>query len=477
MSFISSSNLSAAAPVNKADFKGDSLRLPPSTSRPLFFPIERMIMPHPCQENLRTRLRDYQIKFGLEYLRRVNGCGVLGWEMRLGKTLTVIRFLSQRKDARRILVVAPYSALEGWVDDLQKEKQLIFKAFREEPNYRETYFNNIQNMVGWFLINKECHLYLDILSYQWDAVVCDETWLANPRSKVTKYFLDNTQPKYRILLSGTLAPESELQYWSQLTWVNPEILEHRSYWDFRIRYFRPINYDWQMTLRGKQYLASRLAKYVSVLKRADVDMEKKHIYEKRIIQLSKSSSKKYHEIEMGMLDGEVLKFAGERWNEMRRICSLKEKEIELLSLLQGELKNEKTMVWCDYVEEVDRVAALLDCDCVHGGVSMLKREKAKKNFLGKGLRLVAQPQCWKWGTNLSGCDTIIFFSLPQALMTWQQVQERTVNLLSRQSLLIIILEAENTIETDIYESLREKEGRTKQLERFRRAIIQRRKNV
>lgn len=414
-------------------------------------------------------LRLYQIKNGVEYLRRVFGCGALFWEMRLGKTITTIRFLSQRRDAKRILVVGPYSALSGWGDDLQKENQKIHFTYKVEPRLRHSAFLLYGTAPGWFLINKECFLYCDVLSFHWDAVVEDETWLANPKAKVTNYFLNHTTAKYRILLTGTPAPENELQYYTQLEWVDPTILNFKSFWDFRIRCFRPEGNEWKITLKGRQILAKALAARCSVLTRKDVNLNKEKIYEKRMVQLLKATWKKYIEAESALFEDRILKWSGQRRDITRRLCSGKEKEVELLSLLSGELHNEKVIIWADYVEEVERVAALLDCNYVHGGVSVEDRENIRAYFLSsQGKYLVAQPQCWKWGTNLTGVDIVIFFSLPQSLMTWQQVQERTVDLQSKDSLLIITLLAEDTVDEDILEGLNAKESEAAILDRIRR---------
>jgi SNF2 family DNA or RNA helicase len=414
-------------------------------------------------------LRPYQIQ-GLEYLRKNNGCGALIWEMRLGKTITTIRFLSQRKDAKRILVVGPYSCLAGWQSDLKRENQFIHPIYQVEPKTRFDCLTQATKFFGWFLINKESFLYCDILSFQWDAIVEDETWLANPKAQVTKYFLNHTTSKYRILLTGTPAPENELQYYTQLEWVD-SILPFKSFWDFRIRCFRPEGNDWKITLKGRQILAKALASRCSILTRKDVNLNKEKIYEKRMVQLSTSTWKKYLEAESALFEDRILKWSGQRRDITRRLCSGKEKEVELISLLQGELRNEKVIIWADYVEEVERVAALLDCNYVHGGVSVEDRENIRAYFLSpQGKYLVAQPQCWKWGTNLTGVDIVIFFSLPQSLMTWQQVQERTVDLQSKDSLLIITLLAEDTVDEDILEGLNAKESNAQILDRIRRRM-------
>jgi len=441
---------------------------------PLFPADQRTQSGNCCSGSQRSALflRPYQIQ-GIQYLRDQNGCGVLFWDMRLGKTLTAIRFLSQRKDAKRILIVAPYSALSGWEEDLRRETPFIESVFKFSPKQRNDEFLRTIKCQGWFLLNKETFLYCDFLQYSWDAVVCDETWLTNPRSKITKYFLNSPRPKYRIILSGTPAPESELQYFPQLHWINPDILGVRSYWDYRIRYFRPVGFDWIITLKGKKFLSSKLAQYCSVLKRNNVGLNKEVIYKERKVKLMESTRKRYLAIESALVDDKILKYAGERWTECRRVCSGKEKELELLSLIEGELKNERIIIWADYVEEVERIAGLLHCSFVHGGVSHINREDIKANFLKSQRILVAQPQCWKWGTNLSGVDIVIFFSMPQSLMTWQQVKERTVDLSIDQSLLIIMLIAECSIEEDILRSLYAKETREQQLDRIRRSVIAR----
>lgn len=416
-------------------------------------------------------LRPYQVSKGTRYLHRVNGRGALLWKMRLGKTLTAIRFLMQKKDAQRILVCAPYSALAGWWEDLISNSQPVIPLYRIKPKDRnERLVSGASVEKGWFLINKEAHLYLDIFSFHWDAVVIDETWLANPKAKVTKYFIKNCQAKYRILLTGTPAPESELQYFCQLHFINPDILGCKSFWDFRVRYFRPEGMDWKISVKGRRFLAAKLAMHCSVLDRNDVNLEHEKIFKRRVFPLSPATVKKYHEAESGLYEGKVLKFAGQWWNQMRRLCSGEEKEAELFTLLNGELKGHKIIIWCNYVEEVDRIAAKLGCQAIHGKVRPYFRDMAKKAFLEKGQYLVAQPECWKFGTNLSGVDTVIFFSVPVGLMCWQQVQERTVDLMSNNSTLIITLVAENTVEGDILDSLYEKETGQKQLDRLRRGI-------
>lgn len=417
------------------------------------------------------RLRKYQLN-GIQYLRNAGGRGCLFWEMRLGKTITTIRFLSQRADARRILIVGPYSALQGWAEELIRERREVHQLFLIEPSVRKErlFSDSYARESGWFIINKESFLYCDVLRLQWDAIVLDETWIANPKAKVTKYFLKYTHAKYRILLTGTPAPESELQYYTQLSWVNPTAINCKSFWDYRIRYFRPEGFDWRITLKGRTYLAGVLARSCSILRRADVGLNKEKIIEKRVVELTKAARAKYKQIELGYFDGEVLKFAGERWVGLRRLCSGDEKQKELFSLIEGELKNERIIVWCDFVEEVERISNVIGCDFIHGGVPPKRREEIRVSFLKEKQWLVAQPQCWKWGTNLTGVDTVIFFSLPQGLMTWQQVQERTVDLTSNQSLLIVSLLAHDTIDEDILESLYAKETNQKMLDRVRRGI-------
>ena len=416
-------------------------------------------------------LLPYQIKKGIHYFRRVNGCGALFWSMRLRKTRVVIRYLMQCKDAKRILIVGPYSVLPGWHEQLAQDNIQNYVVYGDTKYRKEFFENNKQG--GWYLINKEAYLQVNILSYHWDAVVLDEsTFIAEPTAKVTKYFM-GCSAKYRIILTGTPAPENPIQYFCQLYFINPDILGYKNYWTFRAERFRLRGYDWQMAPKDKLWLMSRINKYCSVLKRGDVGLEKEKIFDTRYIQLNKAHYGRYLYIEENaMMDNEVLKFAGSRWNECRKLCGGEEKLQELKYLVTKELLFERIVIYAWYVEEVNRIAKELKIPFIHGKITnKAKREDIRLSFQSKKSRMVViQPETSKFGQDFSSATVAIFFSLPPGLLTNQQVMERTENLFTDNKTLFIYLIAQNTIEEDMLKSIHLKESNVAMLERILKSV-------
>jgi len=227
-----------------------------------------------------------------------------------------------------------------------------------------------------------------------------------------------------------------------------------------------------MPIRHRAWLAKRLQANCSVLKRKDVNLQKEKIYETRYVKLKGSTWKKYRQIEKdAMLDDEVLKYAGQRWNAMRRLCSQTEKMTELEDLLNGELKNKRVIVYAWYIEEVKGISEKFSCPAIFGDIPTKRREAIRQAFQAGKLNLIAlQPETVKFGACFSQADAAIFYSRPSSLLTNQQVEERTEDLSTSDSTLIVDLVARDTIEEDILLSIKNKEGRIAALERLCCAI-------
>jgi hypothetical protein len=415
--------------------------------------------------NLPKVLRYYQSN-GVRYLRKNMG-GCLFWEMRLGKTITSIRYLSQV--ARRILIVGPYSVFAGWLSELENKSVYVIEGVTRA---RFDMLDQLQDSSGWFLINKEAHLRIDFLRYHWDAIVIDECFITNPKAEVTKYFLKHTKAKIRIVLTGTPATEGEEQYYCPLHWVNPMILGYKNYYHFKVARFRMEGFDYVMPVKDKRWLAGRLNAHCSVLKRKDVGLQKEKIYQVRKIILSNENRILYDTIEReAMLNGEVLKFSAQRRNAMRRLCTGKEKIDELRYLLEGELKHRRVIIYAWFVDEIIQIAKEFNCPAIYGDVSVERREEVRLSFQ-KGIftRLVIQPETIKYGSCFSMADMAIFVSRPESLLTNLQVEERTEDLSTPESTFILDIVAKDTVEEDILISIKNKEDRVQLLERIRHGI-------
>jgi SNF2 family DNA or RNA helicase len=412
-------------------------------------------------------------------------------DMRLGKTLiTIRRILSMGENAGvSTLIVAPYSALYGWRRELELEG-VPPSDITELYGARDERYTLLCKGIPFCLINKEGFLALpEIAQRHWDVVVCDEsTFLKNPKSKVSKFFCHNFRNVYkRFILTGTPAPETELDLFQQLYFLDPSILGFKNYWEFRHAYFQETGmYDYTLMAEGRCFLQTRLKKYCYSLSRRDVGMDVRKIYERRLITLPPAVRKAYNTVEDEFileLKGKVIDstiFAMEKFIWLRRICGgfyqgrevHNEKMKVLAELLTEELHNDQVVIWCAFIEELKNIGEMLvkmkiPCDVVYGDVPPEERTRRMVGFqAGSSRVLICQPECFKHGTDLSCADTEIYYSSPLGLETRLQSEDRLVNISTKNPALIIDLLVYDSIEEEIYEALQRKETRQELVKRF-----------
>lgn len=432
----------------------------------------------------KRKMRLHQRK-GYYYCNRVS-CPALFLQMRLGKTLITIRNIMKRYNFNLpILVSAPYSALYSW-----KEELLIEGFTKHDINFltgeRPERFKKLNKPKTFNLINKEGFLSLpEIASVEWGVSILDEsTFIKNYDSQVSQFYTTKFEKVERkFILTGTPMPESELDIYQQLLYLDPEILPFNNFYDFRFKLFTQgtrTNRKWIITQEGKQYLTNKLAKYCFIMSRKEAGIGKEKVYEKRMIQLNKSDRKIYDTLAKEFLveyENQVHKvtdFATTKFIWLRQLCSgyiTNEKQIsqindnknnEVIELSKGELKNSSIIIWCVFTHEIIRLKKLLthnkiSCSTISGKVPQETREERRKYFNKKNIQtLICQPECFKYGANLSTADTSIYYSSPLGLESRLQSEDRMVDIRQEQTDLVIDLITENTIEQDIHNNLKRK---------------------
>jgi hypothetical protein len=440
------------------------------------------------------KLRLYQIK-ALHYLRQ-HIHAALFVEMRMGKTICIIRHIKQLSGINRVLIVAPYSALAGWREELisenYQEKEIVYltgtKAKRLKL-FNISFGRCLDVSVKWFLINKEGFLVLpEITKISWDVLILDESFIRNPQSKVTKFFCNNFRNvKHRYLLSGTPAPEGELDYFTQLYFLDPTILGFKNYWEYRLRWFAQFGYDWQIKPASRQILSQRLAKSCFFLQRNEVNLGGKQIIENRIIDLPSKFRNVYDKLEEDfILEYQSIHkqtlYAGVKFGMLHQLCGgfaektmVSNHKIEVLKeLLGGELKGQQIVIWAWYVCEVEYLAKMLSCPGISGRIKPIDRDKFRLGFQSKKYKyIVVQPEVWKFGTTLSAASTMIYYSLPEGYLTYQQSKDRALDLEKQNSILILNLLVKDSVDEDSWESLQRKEDRTSMMRSLIRGIQKR----
>jgi SNF2 family DNA or RNA helicase len=419
-------------------------------------------------------LRQYQ-KDLLLHFKNSKSFGLF-WDMRLGKTKTIITYIKQHK-IYPCLIVSPYSAFLSW----QKEVPDISIVSKDIK---------ITGGMDFFLTNKESHLWLPKEVFEdFNTIILDESsFIKNPKARVSKFFLSLKNPEHRFCLTGTPAPESDLDYINQLNFINALPI---NYWQFRHWHCVPINYKWIVRDSGKKIIANALQKHCHFLSKKDVNLENEKEHIVRYVIPNKKWLKIYNKLNKEF----VLEYQTyeketnlliEKFLLMRQLCSgfINNKFIddfsfkidELIYLLTTELKGQQAIIYCQYINELYLIfntfqdienIDLYKSKMIYGKILPEERIKILNEFReGKLQYLIVQPETFKFGVDASCCDNLIYYSSPLGWETRIQSEARIDMPLKTTKNLIFDIVIKNSIEEYILKSLKKKENRQQLIRRM-----------
>lgn len=398
----------------------------------------------------------------------------LAWEMRLGKTLTCIRTIKIQYGIKKILVVGPFSAIHSWIEELQDEGENHIFLY----GTREVRVNQLKEALDydsgrlWVLINKEGHFALpEIAGENWDAVVWDESiFIANEKAQTTQFYVKHFRTiKHRWALCGTPASETPLQWYNQLRWLDYNLVDKRGFYAFRNKFFDQDRFEWVINTDGEKYLTYKLDKYVSILKRQNVNLGGAKIREIKYVELPSALRKPYNELVEFFrftynkeTHGSI--YATQQYLWLRKFCTGFNQELHieythkcdvLHEILQTELKNEPVVVWCHFLDDVFglyhylrkrkyKVQFITGLDKVH-----IREERRQQFQNGKIQVLIILTQTMSFSAKLSKAAALIYFSHNPSGKIRIQSEDRHLKPESKDSLLIIDLICIDTIEEKI----------------------------
>lgn len=422
---------------------------------------------------MHRELRPYQKK-AVDLILN-NRATALYMEMRLGKTLCVIRGL---REANKVLVVAPMVGLWAW----KRELALEGAAHRVSAlvGSKSERFDELCRGRKWNLINYEGILACPvILQENWDAVVLDECRrISNPKAKTTKLLLQwskHTQFIRKIILSGNPAPESPLEYFEQMRFLHGQFMRCSNYWQFRNYFFRELApHEWVPKTHAVAQIKQEVHNNAYVLTRREAGLRDTKVYEVRTVKLGPEARRTYEKIRSDFLiswKGRDVK--GTKWVPVQylwlqqissgfigRSCVDRCKVREVLNLLEGELKNEQVIIWFRFNPGIEACALALKgipFGTIKGDISIQDREVAIENFRSGATRvLLCQIKCAREAIDLSNSSTSIYFSNSHSLDDRVQSEDRILNPSKKEPLLYIDLVAEHTVDEDIVGMLRDK---------------------
>lgn len=430
--------------------------------------------------------------FGLtDGQQRSSGAALL-MEMGTGKTLVAIAvacILYQFGLAERVLVVAPLSLLGVWESELQRfagvpVNAVVLKGTLDKK--KELLSQTVPDKLNVVIVNYESawRMERELLAFDAQMIVADEGHkVKEGRTKQSKALHHlGDKARYKLLLTGTLITNRELDVWSQYRFVNPTIFS-TSFYAFRGRFFDMVGYGNHIPAFRKSKTDEFLKRLHSVAYRVtkaealdlpDITEETRYVeLETKAMKLYRELAKEsYAEMESGEITAsnvltKILRlsqmtggFVGDDDKSMHAVSTAKMEALEdILESVMADGK--KLVIMARFVAEMDAIAALLEkrgigYAQVRGGVKDRAEEVRRFQEDADCRVFVGQIAAAGLGLTLTAADTLCFFSMDYSMSNFTQAQARIHRIGAKDTCHYLYLIARGTIDEQVIKALRDK---------------------
>ena len=440
-------------------------------------------------------------------------------EMGTGKTKIALDnacILYNRGKIDRLLVVAPKGAYMNWVDleipthvPNYIEKSVLAWKTSTSAKYR-TQLKNIIDLSDYrlkimvmnveaFSTKKGLEFARLFLIGKAMMIVDESTTIKNPQAKRTKNILSLAkETKYRRIMTGSPVTQSPMDLWSQMDFLDPEILGQQSYYAFRTRYAVVITanaaggtHKYQKIVKFKNL--AQLGQLVSphsyrILKKECLDLPDK-VYTKREVELSDEQKEAYKDMKanaMTILKGQSLTAVnvltqlirlhqitcGHMKTDAGHTIDLHSNRIDELMQILGETTG-KVIIWANYIHDIEKIEANVafefgeNSKCTYYGATPSdKRQECINNFQDPNSSVrffIGNTQTGGYGITLTEASTVIYYSNNYDLEKRIQSEDRAHRIGQKNKVLYIDLVAKGTVDDKIIKSLRNKVNIAKEI--------------
>ena len=433
-------------------------------------------------------------------------------EMGTGKTKIALDnacILYNKGRIDRLLVVAPKGTYMNWVDqeipvhvpdyiekdvlawkpNITEKYELQLKSIRNSQNFKlKIFVMNVESLST----KKGCYYAKLFLSSKAMMIIDESTTIKNPQAKRTKNILElSKEAPYKRILTGSPVTQSPMDLWSQMDFLEPEILGQQSFYAFRTKYAVLITasaaggtHKFQKIVKFKNL--KELGKLVSphsyrILKKDCLDLPDK-IFTKRIIELSDEQKKAYSEMKTSaitILKGEpatavnvltqLIKLhqitCGHMKTDSGDIINLKNSRLDELMQILGETTG-KAIIWANYIHDINTIESAikkefgLDSYCTYYGATKQEDRQACINKFQDETNpvrfFIGNTQTGGYGITLTQASTVIYYSNNYDLEKRIQSEDRAHRIGQKNPVLYIDLVAKQTVDEKIIQALRNK---------------------
>jgi SNF2 family DNA or RNA helicase len=149
----------------------------------------------------------------------MGGRAILADEVGLGKTIEagiVLKELSVRGLARRVLILTPAALVDQWQGELESKFYEIF----DTPMHPDDWHQSMRGIASYDRAISKKHS-AAILHYQWDLVIVDEAHKAKNHTALRYKFLQQLRRNYLLLLTATPLQNNLRELFNLVTLLRP----------------------------------------------------------------------------------------------------------------------------------------------------------------------------------------------------------------------------------------------------------------
>ena len=420
-------------------------------------------------------------------------------EMGTGKTIVSIAVagcMYQRGKINCVLVVAPLSILGVWEEEFEQFADFPYTltvlkgtVAKKKEQLSHLPGDGLQVVVvnyesAWRLEN-------ELLSYDADLVIADEAHkLKENRTSQSKgMHRIGEKARYKLLLTGTVITNRELDVFSQYRFLNPEIFG-TSFYTFRNRYFDMGGYGNHTPIFRRQMTDEFLQKLHSIAFRVtkaeclDLPAVTEEV---RTVELEASAAKIYGKIEAESY-AELAESEVTTVNILTRLLRLSQitggyltdddgtvnavsraKLDALADILDAAMaEDRKLVVMARFVAELDAIQELLKKKkigyaAVRGGVKDREEEIRRFRHDENCRVFVGQIAAAGLGITLTAASAMVFYSLDYSMSNFEQAKARIHRAGQKEKCHYIYLVCKGTIDRKVLYALQKKVNLAKML--------------
>lgn len=405
---------------------------------------------------------------------------------------------------KKMLIVAPLSILGVWEEEFEKFADFpysltVLKGTVAKKKEQLTKLPDVGLNVVVVNYESAWRLEKELLTLNADLVIADEAHkLKENRSKQSQgMHRIGDKARYKLLLTGTVITNRELDVFSQYRFLAPQIFG-TSFYAFRNRYFDMSGYGNHTPVFRKWMKDEFLQKLHSVAFRVTKAecLDLPAITEEvRTVDLEKDAMKLYNGIEdesYAELDESEVTAAniltrllrlsqitgGHLTDDDGAVNTVSRAKLEALSdIIDAAMaEDKKLVVMARFVPELDDMQELLEKKkigyaVIRGNIKDRDSEIRRFQYDDRCRVFVGQIAAAGLGITLTAANTMVFYSLDYSMSNFEQAKARIHRAGQKEHCHYIYLVCRNTVDRKVLYALRQKQNLAKTLiDDYRRGI-------